>query len=112
MTRFVLEKVEVGGVLLQPGDQVLVELSAANRDDAVFPDSESMNIAREHNPHIAFGYGLHRCVGAALARMELQVALSTLATRLPGLRITVPADQIPWHVDRFVRRPKRLLVTW
>ncbi|MGI5322605.1 cytochrome P450 [Actinomadura nitritigenes] len=112
LTRFVLEEVEVGGVMLRPGDQVLVELAAANRDTVAFPASDTMDIAREANPHIAFGHGLHRCLGASLARMELQVALSALVARLPGLRLAVPPGEVPWHADRFVRRPKELLVTW
>ncbi|MFD0691944.1 cytochrome P450 [Actinomadura fibrosa] len=112
MARFVVEEVKVGGVLMRPGEQVLVEIGAANRDTGTFRDPDSMDLAREDNPHIAFGHGLHRCLGAALARMELQVALSTLTARLPGLRLAVPADEIPWTLDRFVRRPKELLVTW
>ncbi|MEV5574731.1 cytochrome P450 [Spirillospora sp. NPDC052269] len=112
-TRFVLEEAEVGGVKMRRGDQVLVELSAANRDGSVFPDPEAVDIARADNPHLAFGFGLHRCVGASLARMELQVALSTLTRRLPELRLAVPADEVPWHVNnRFVRRPRALPVTW
>ncbi|TDD93945.1 cytochrome P450 [Actinomadura rubrisoli] len=110
--RFVLEDVEVGGTLLHPGDQVLVEPAAANRDPAAFDDPETLDLARKDNPHLAFGHGLHRCVGAALARMELQIALATLTGRLPGLRLARPADQVPWHIDRFVRRPKELQVTW
>ncbi|WP_067810770.1 cytochrome P450 [Actinomadura kijaniata] len=112
LTRFVLEEVELGGVRLRRGDQVLVELAAANRDGTVFPDPEVLEVAREDNPHIAFGFGPHRCVGAALARMELQVALSTLTRRLPGLRLAVPLDEVPWDDGRFVRRPRRLPVTW
>ncbi|WP_026411577.1 cytochrome P450 [Actinomadura oligospora] len=110
--RYVLEETELGGVRLRPGDQVLVELSAANRDGSVFPDPEVLDVARADNPHLAFGFGLHRCVGASLARMELQVALSTLTRRLPGLRLAVPADEVPWHAHRFVRRPRALPVTW
>jgi cytochrome P450 len=112
LTRFVLEDVEVGGVPLHRGDQVLVELAAANRDAEAFPDPDTLDIARESNPHIAFGHGLHRCLGASLARMELQVALSALVTRLPGLHLAVPAEDVPWYTDRFVRRPKELLVGW
>ncbi|MEV4255190.1 cytochrome P450 [Spirillospora sp. NPDC049652] len=110
--RFVLEDTEVGGVGLHRGEQVLIELSAANRDGSVFPDPETLELARADNPHLAFGFGLHRCVGATLARMELQVALSTLTTRLPDLRLVLPADQIPWNTERIVRRPRELLVTW
>jgi cytochrome P450 len=112
MTRYVLKEVEVGGVVMRRGDQVLVELATANRDPSVFPDGDRMDITRRENPHIAFGYGVHRCIGAALARMELQVALHTLVTRLPALRLAVPAEQIPWETGRFVRRPKEFLVTW
>ncbi|ROO85115.1 cytochrome P450 [Actinocorallia herbida] len=112
LTRFVLEDVEVGGVLLRRGDQVLVDIGAANRDAAAFPDAESLDVARETNPHIAFGHGLHRCVGAALARMELQVALEALTTRLPALRLAVPPDEIPFAPTRFIRRPDHLPVTW
>ncbi|RFU37267.1 cytochrome P450 [Actinomadura logoneensis] len=110
--RFVLEDTEVGGMKLGRGDQVLVELSAANRDGSVFPDPDVLDVGRAANPHVAFGFGLHRCVGAALARMELQVALATLTRRLPGLRLAVPADEVPWCADRIVRRPRGLPVTW
>ncbi|TDB86225.1 cytochrome P450 [Actinomadura sp. KC216] len=112
MVRFVLEDVEVGGVRLRGGDQVLIELAAANRDARAFRDAEEMDITRRDNPHIAFGHGPHRCVGAALARLELQVALASLVTRLPGLRLAQPPGEVPWHIDRFVRRPQRLMVTW
>ncbi|WP_131735813.1 cytochrome P450 [Actinomadura roseirufa] len=112
LTRFVLTDVEVGGVPLRAGDQVFVELSAADRDADVFDDPETLDLAREKNPHIAFGYGMHRCLGAALARMELQVALETLTERLPGLRLAEPADSVSWLVDRFVRRPEELPVAW
>ncbi|MDL4815789.1 cytochrome P450 [Actinomadura opuntiae] len=112
LTRFVLEETELGGVRLRPGEQVLVELAAANRDAAVFSEAETLELDRESNPHIAFGHGLHRCLGASLARMELQVALAALTERLPGLRLAVPADQVPWHTGRFVHRPRELLVSW
>lgn len=112
LTRFVLAEVELGGVLLRPGDQVLVELAAANRDAAAFSASETLDIARRANPHIAFGHGPHRCLGASLARMELQAALSALVTRMPGLRLAVPVGEVPWQAERFVRRPKELLVGW
>ncbi|ROO85116.1 cytochrome P450 [Actinocorallia herbida] len=111
-SRFVLEDVEVGGVLLRRGDQVLVDIGAANRDAAAFPDAESLDVARETNPHIAFGHGLHRCVGAALARMELQVALEALTTRLPTLRLATPAADLHWDPTRLIRRPDELPLTW
>ncbi|WP_242905006.1 cytochrome P450 [Actinomadura terrae] len=112
LARFVLTDVEVGGTLLRAGDQVLIELAAANRDAAAFKDPDTLDLARKSNPHIAFGHGLHRCVGASLARMELQVALAALTRRLPGLRLVRPPDQVDWLIERFVRRPKELEVTW
>ncbi|MUN38660.1 cytochrome P450 [Actinomadura litoris] len=112
LARFVLTDVEVGGTLLRAGDQVLIELAAANRDPDAFADPETLDLGRKDNPHIAFGHGLHRCVGASLARMELQVALATLTRRLPDLRLARPAGEVDWLVERFVRRPKELEVTW
>ncbi|WP_242884195.1 cytochrome P450 [Actinomadura litoris] len=112
LARFVLTDVEVGGTVLRAGDQVLIELAAANRDPDAFADPETLDLGRRDNPHIAFGHGLHRCVGASLARMELQVALATLTRRLPDLRLARPAGEVDWLVERFVRRPKELEVTW
>ncbi|GAB2827030.1 cytochrome P450 [Actinocorallia aurea] len=110
--RFVLEDVELGGVVVRRGDQVLVDLGAANRDPSVFPDPESLDLARDANPHLAFGHGLHRCVGAALARMELQVALEALTARLPALRLATPDSALHWTPTRLVRRPDKLPITW
>lgn len=111
MPRYATEDVEVGGVTVPAGESVVVDLAAANRDPAVFPGPEGLDLAREHNPHVAFGHGAHHCIGAPLARMELQEALTALVTRLPGLRLAVPPEEVrvrPSMVTGLVDLP----VTW
>ncbi|MEG8184039.1 cytochrome P450, partial [Nocardia terpenica] len=69
-------------------------------------------LTRENNPHMAFGHGVHHCLGAQLARVELQVALATLLHRFPTLRLAVPLEEIPWKTGLLVRGPKSLPVSW
>ncbi|MCS6843901.1 MAG: cytochrome P450 [Caldilineales bacterium] len=85
--RWVLEDVEVRGQRFRRGDRVAVLLGAANRDPAQFANPDALDITRWPNPHVAFGGGIHYCVGAPLARLELQVALPILLERLPGLHL-------------------------
>jgi cytochrome P450 len=109
--RFALKDVEIGGVRVRAGEAVIVELSAANRDPGAFAFPETLDLLREENPHLAFGFGVHRCVGAALARVELQVALRTLVRRLPRLALAKHPDDLVWR-DSVVRGPRELPVTW
>lgn len=90
-TRWAYAHVEVMGHVFEPGDQVAVLLAAASRDPGPWEDPDRFNPERPHKPHLAFGLGLHFCVGAPLARLELQVALPILFDRLPGLRLAEPA---------------------
>jgi hypothetical protein len=78
----------------------------------VFNHPDELDLARTYNPHLAFGHGVHHCLGAPLARMELQVALAALTSRLPDLRLAVPPAEIPWRSDRLVRGVRALPVTW
>ncbi|GAA4681868.1 cytochrome P450 [Phytohabitans rumicis] len=110
--RYALEDVELGGVVVRAGDPVLGSLSSANRDDEVFADPDGLDVARSTNPHIGFGHGAHHCVGAQLARMELQVALGALLERLPGLRLAVPEEELEWKSGMLVRGLKRMPVAW
>ena len=110
--RIAVDDVQLSGRRIAAGDAVLVQLHAANRDAAVFERPDELDLARAENPHLAFGHGVHHCLGAPLARMELQVALAALVDRLPGLRLAVPADEIPWRADRLVRGVRSLPVTW
>jgi cytochrome P450 len=85
--------VEVGGVTIPAGDVVLPALLAANRDPARFTAPDRLDITRSPNPHMAFGHGLHHCVGAPLARLEGRIALGALLARFPGLRLADPAAE-------------------
>ncbi len=89
-TRFALEDVEVSDVRFRQGDRIGLLLGAANRDPLAFPDPDRLDFARTPNPHVAFGAGIHFCVGAPLARRELRIGLSMLFRRLPGLALSEP----------------------
>jgi cytochrome P450 len=110
--RYATEDVELGGVLVRAGEPVLVSVHSANRDAEAFPHPDVVDFHREANPHIGLGHGAHHCLGAQLARMELQVALSTLVRRMPGLRFAVAEEELPWKTGRLVRGLKQLPVTW
>jgi cytochrome P450 len=95
--RFARDDVELAGQPIAKGEPLLVLLAAADRDPARFRDPQSFDITREDaNRHIAFGKGVHACLGAPLARVEGQVALETLFRRYPDLRLGVPASEITW----------------
>ncbi len=85
--RYALEDVDFAGVRLRKGDKIGLLLGAANRDAARFPDPDAFDAGRDPNPHVAFGAGIHFCVGAPLARLEMATALPILFARLPGLRL-------------------------
>ncbi|MGV9925828.1 cytochrome P450 [Nocardia rhamnosiphila] len=110
--RVATEDVVLSGVTVRAGDSVFVNTQAANRDENVFDDPESLDLTRQRNPHVAFGYGAHHCLGAQLARVELQVALEALLERFPSMRLSLPLDEIPWKSGLLVRGPKQLLVEW
>ncbi|MGV9674318.1 cytochrome P450 [Nocardia sp. NPDC003482] len=110
--RVATEDVELHGVTVRAGESVFTNLQAANRDETVFADPETLDLTRNHNPHIAFGYGAHHCLGAQLARVELQIALGALLRRLPTLRLAVPVENVPWKTGLLVRGPRELLVAW
>ncbi|MFE7542637.1 cytochrome P450 family protein [Streptomyces platensis] len=110
--RFFAEDTELYGTRIPAGDSVIVSLSAANRDDRQFPDADALHFDRSPNPHLAFGHGIHFCPGAALARIELQVAVGTLLRRLPDLRLAVPEDELAWTPAVLARGVGRLPVTY
>jgi cytochrome P450 len=109
--RIALEDLTIGGQLIRAGERVLMNLPAGNWDTEFADDPEKFDIQRNVRGHLAFGYGAHQCIGANLARVEMQVAFSTLARRLPGLRLAVPADELRYkYAD--IYGMKELPVTW
>jgi cytochrome P450 len=95
--RFAMEDVEVGGQRIRKGEGLVVLLSSANRDHSQFVNAEEMNLTREENKHIAFGQGIHYCLGAPLARLEGDIAFTTLLERMPNLHLNIPRDQVQWR---------------
>ncbi|MEU8636205.1 cytochrome P450 [Amycolatopsis sp. NPDC048633] len=95
--RFAKQDMEIGGVHITEGDIVLVSLSAADRDPKLGPDMETFDATREPTSHLAFSYGIHRCIGAELARMELRTAYPALVRRFPNLRLAVPAEELSFR---------------
>lgn len=110
--RIAADDIEVGGVTIAKGDAVLLSLASANRDGDVFPDADRLDLAREKNPHISFGHGLHHCLGKHLGRMEMEIALDGLVRRFPDLRLAVPAEELPWHTGEINHTLTSLLVEW
>ncbi len=95
--RLTTEPVDIGGITIPAGEIVLVGLLAANRDPACTAQPDALDITRRENPHLAFGHGVHHCLGAPLARLEGRIALGALLARFPRLRLAVPADQLTWR---------------
>jgi cytochrome P450 len=107
--RYATEDIEVGGVLVRAGEPVLVAVGAANRDRLRFDDADQVRFDREDNHHLGFGHGVHHCLGAPLARLELQEALRALVTELPGLHL---AGDIVWKTQMLVRGPRSMPIGW
>jgi cytochrome P450 len=101
--RFTTEPVEIGGVTIPARETVLVSLSSVNRDEDRFAAAERFDLDRADTPHLAFGHGIHFCLGAPLARMEGQVAFETLLDRLPNLALAVPAGSLAWRPGILIR---------
>jgi cytochrome P450 len=111
--RVALEDVEVGGQMIRAGDGVLVSLSAANRDANMFDDPGRFDIhRRDARMHMGFSFGVHQCLGQALARMEIQLALATLLTRVPTLELAVPYDELKFKPTQVMNGLVELPVTW
>ncbi|GAA4826179.1 cytochrome P450 [Streptomyces ziwulingensis] len=113
MNRIATEDVTTAGVTVRAGEGVVCQLASANRDPEVFPDPDRLDVTRTGRGHLAFGHGPHQCPGQSLARVELQVTLERLFTRLPGLRLAVAAAEVPfWHHLFGIHGVKELPVIW
>lgn len=105
-------KTELGDVTVRAGEGVLVPLAAANRDERAFPEPDRLDVGRPGRRHLAFGFGVHQCLGQPLARLELQIALTGIVRRLPGLRIGVPAGELSFRHTMAVFGLFHLPVVW
>jgi cytochrome P450 len=110
--RAVLADIEIAGQVIRGGEGVILSNDIGNRDPDVFPDPDRLDITRDARRHVAFGFGVHQCLGQPLARMELQIAYATLFRRIPTLRPAVGLDEIPFKHDGFVYGVYELPVAW
>ncbi|MEX0923482.1 MAG: cytochrome P450 [Rhodovibrionaceae bacterium] len=110
--RVALETVEVAGSKIEPGDGVFAVSASANRDPEEFPDPDRFDITRDASHHVTFGYGIHRCLGQQLARIELHVVFDRLFKRFPNLRLAVPFEEVPFKYDSQIYGLYRLPVAW
>ncbi|MEU4694232.1 cytochrome P450 [Actinoplanes sp. NPDC023714] len=101
--RVATEDLEIGGTRIRAGEPVVIVLLSANRDEDRFPDADVLRLDRAQNPHLAFGHGIHYCLGAPLARLEAQIAFTQLMDRHPGLRLAVPAEDLRWRPGLLLR---------
>ncbi|BCL83674.1 polyketide biosynthesis cytochrome P450 PksS [Ktedonobacteria bacterium brp13] len=101
--RFATEDIELAGQQIKKGDVLITALISANRDERQFTDPDELNIARTLNRHVAFGQGIHICLGAPLARLEGDIAFTTLLKRMPNVHLSVPRETITWRVSGNLR---------
>ncbi|TQC46108.1 cytochrome P450 [Rhodococcus sp. WS4] len=111
--RLAVENIEIAGHTIPTGDGLIAAVSAANRDESVFPDPERLDVGRpEARQHMTFGYGVHQCLGQALARMELEVVLETVFDVIPSLRPAKPIDELRFKDDSAFYGLHEFPVTW
>ncbi|NPC56396.1 cytochrome P450 [Caenimonas soli] len=103
--RAAAQDMKIGGVDVKQGDRVMLLMAAANRDPAQFPDPDRLDISRNPNPHMAFGHGIHFCLGAPLARLEVEVSLIEMTRRYPNLELAGPVKYEPRILSRAIEAP-------
>ncbi|NBM15272.1 cytochrome P450 [Streptomyces sp. GC420] len=111
--RFTSEPVDIGGTVVPGGGKlVLVALADANRDPGRFPDPDRFDIRRDARGHVAFGHGIHYCLGAPLARLEARIAVRRLLERCPDLTLDADPAALAWRTGMLIRGPRSLPVRW
>jgi len=110
--RTVTEDVEVGGRCIRAGKPIVASLAAANRDPQHFSEPDVLDLSRAYSPHLAFGHGVHQCLGQQLARVEMKVGFAALLERFPSLRLAVPLQDVRMRDDMFIYGVHALPVTW
>lgn len=111
-SRFATADIEIDGQLIRAGEGVIVTHSIANRDPSVFADPDTFDVRRSARHHLAFGYGVHQCLGQNLARLELEIILTALFDRIPTLRLAVPVDELTLRPGTTIQGVNELPVTW
>jgi cytochrome P450 len=112
LPRYPRADIEIGGVTLGAGEAVLLDLGAANHDERAFDDPGRFDVARQPNSHLTFGYGPRFCIGAPLARIELQAVFGRLVSRFPTMRLAVPIEQLRIRADLLTGGLAEFPVTW
>jgi cytochrome P450 len=110
--RVALEDIEVGGEQIKAGDGILCLIAAGNRDPRAFENPDEFIIERGTRRHVGFGHGVHHCIGADLARLELEIVLPRLFERIPTLRLAVPLEQVPTKERAVIYGFEELFVAW
>lgn len=111
-SRFAKEDAEIGGVPIRAGEGVIGLSNTANRDPEAFDNPDEFDVERGARHHLAFGFGIHQCLGQNLARMELRIVFDTLFARVPSLGLAAPVDDLPFKTDGSVYGIYELPVTW
>jgi cytochrome P450 len=110
--RVALGDLEIGGQHIAEGDAMIFGMLAANHDESAFPGAAELDIHRDARHHLAFGFGVHQCIGQALARVELEIAITRLLTRFPRLRLAAQPEEIPFRTDMLVYGVYKLPIEW
>src|SRR5271169_2478582 len=110
--RVAIEDIEIGDEVICAGEGIILDVPPANWDARRYPNPDQLDLQREDNPHVGFGYGRHQCVGQQLARMELQIVLHTLLRRIPTLRLAVHIGELPFTHDALAYGIYELPVRW
>ncbi|MEV6239146.1 cytochrome P450 [Lentzea sp. NPDC051838] len=112
VSRHAKADVEIGGTLIREGETVVVSVPAVNRDPGQYPDPAELRVDRPRGHHVAFGHGIHQCLGQQLARVEMVVGFTELVRRLPTLKLAVPAEEVPLRTDMSIYGVHSLPVKW
>jgi cytochrome P450 len=110
--RYARADLEIRGVTVRAGELVLLDNGAANHDECVFGDPDRFDITRQDASHLTFGHGRHYCIGAPLARIELQAVFAPLIPRFPAMRLAVPAGELRLNSDVLTGGLAELPVSW
>lgn len=110
--RVALHDIEIAGIRIRAGEGIVASTAAANHDPEVFSDPHTLDLHREPHGHLAFGFGIHQCIGHNLARLELEIVYSTLFARIPTLRTARPVEDLPFKKDSLIYGIHSMDVTW